>query len=119
MKYLVLLASLCACGKSSNPKSESTKSTVSEPAAYTPAADVPAAIRSAIAASVRSADDCKLDAGRKPGEVLAFFNVASGQRVGELFAGGGYTSELLVRTIGDGGQLFAQNTKEILDKFAR
>jgi predicted methyltransferase len=89
------------------------------PAPYTPAADVPDPIKAAIAASDRSADDRKLDAGRMPGEVLAFFKIAPGQKVGELFAGGGYTTELIARVVGDSGKVYAQNTKEILDKFAR
>lgn len=86
---------------------------------YTPAKDVPAPINGAINEEDRSDDDRKLDAGRKPGEVLAFFKVAPGQRIGELFAGGGYTSELIARTIGVGGRLWAQNSKEVMDMFAR
>ncbi len=76
-------------------------------------------IAAAIAATDRSADDRALDAGRKPGEVLSFFGVAPGQKIGELFAGGGYTTELLARTVGDTGKVYAQNTTEILEKFAR
>jgi predicted methyltransferase len=106
MKSLFLVSLVAfACSKSHH-----------EPAPYTPAADVPAPIRAAITATDRSADDRALDAGRKPGEVLAFFGIAPGEKVGELFAGGGYTTELLARTA---GQVYAQNTKEILDKFAR
>jgi predicted methyltransferase len=78
---------------------------------------VPAPILAAIAAADRTDEDRKLDAGRKPGEVLAFFKVAPGQKIGELFAGTGYTTELLARTLGDGGKLYAQNTKE--DRFAQ
>jgi predicted methyltransferase len=89
------------------------------PAPYTPAADVPDPIKAAIAAPDRAEDDRKLDAGRKPGEVLAFFKVAPGQKIGELFAGGGYTSELLARVIGDGGTLYSQNSKGVLDRYAR
>jgi predicted methyltransferase len=79
---------------------------------------VPAPIKDAIAAD-RSIDDRRLDAGRKPGEVLAFFRVAPGQKIGELIAGGGYTTELLVRVTGKDGKVWAQNTKDILDRFAR
>ena len=86
---------------------------------YEPAADVPAAIRDAVKAADRSDDDRRLDAGRHPAEVLAFFKVAPGQKIGELFAGGGYTSELLARVVGDKGKVFAQNTKEVMDRFAR
>ncbi len=86
---------------------------------YMPAADTPEPIRVAIAGSDRSEDDRKLDAGRKPAEVLAFFKIAPGQNIGELFAGGGYTTELMARVVGENGTIYAQNTKEVLDRFAR
>ncbi|HWU86139.1 MAG TPA: SAM-dependent methyltransferase [Kofleriaceae bacterium] len=89
------------------------------PAPYTPAADVPEPIKAAIAAADRTDADRALDAGRKPGEVLAFFRIAPGQKVGELFAGGGYTTELIARVVGSGGKVYAQNSKEVLEKFAR
>jgi len=97
----------------------SGSSVAQPPAPYTPAADVPKPIADAIAAADRTVDDRRLDAGRKPGEVLAFFDVAPGQKIGELIAGGGYTTELLIRTIGKDGTLWAHNTKDILDRFAR
>jgi len=86
---------------------------------YEPSAEVTAPIRAAIAATDRSDKDRALDAGRKPGEVFTFFKIAPGQKVGELFAGPGYSTELIARTLGDGGKLYAQNTKEILERFAR
>jgi predicted methyltransferase len=89
------------------------------PPAYQPSAEVPDAIKDAIAAQDRSEKDRALDAGRKPGEVLAFFKIAPGQKVAELFAATGYTTELIARVVGDGGKVYAQNTKEILDRFAR
>jgi predicted methyltransferase len=94
-------------------------SAAAPPAPYTPAADVPAPIKDAIAADDRSIEDRRLDAGRKPGEVLAFFKIAPGQKIGELFSGGGYTTELMVRIVGKDGKVWAQNTKEMLDKFVR
>jgi predicted methyltransferase len=89
------------------------------PAVYTPSADLPAPIKAAIDAPDRSQKDRDLDAGRKPGEVFAFFKVAPGQKIGELFAGPGYSTELLARIVGPSGKVYAQNTKEIMDKFAR
>lgn len=86
---------------------------------YSPAASVPEPIKAAIAAPDRSDADRALDAGRKPGEVLAFFKIAPGEKIGELVAGGGYTTELMARTIGESGTIWAQNTKEMLDRFAR
>jgi predicted methyltransferase len=87
--------------------------------AYTPAADVYEPIKAAIAAPDRSDADRALDAGRKPGEVLTFFGIKPGEKIGELFAGGGYTTELMARTVGAKGKVYAQNTKEMLDKFLR
>jgi predicted methyltransferase len=90
-----------------------------EPPAYTPSADVPQPIRDAVTAADRDDKDKALDAGRKPAEVLGFFGIAPGQKVGELFAALGYTTEIIARVVGDGGKVYAQNTKEILDRFAR
>jgi predicted methyltransferase len=89
------------------------------PPPYTPAADVPEVIKQVIAAADRAVEDRMLDAGRKPGEVLGFFGVKPGMKIGELFAGGGYTTELMARIVGDTGKIWAQNSKDILDRFAR
>jgi len=86
---------------------------------YTPAADVTQPIKDAIAATDRSDDDRRIDAGRKPGEVLTFFKVAPGEKIGEIFAGGGYTTELLARVVGAKGKVWAQNSKEINEMFAK
>jgi predicted methyltransferase len=66
----------------------------------------------------RSAEDVALDAGRKPLEFLRFAGVAQGMRVAELGAGGGYTAELLARAVGPTGQVFGQNSKFLLERFA-
>lgn len=73
----------------------------------------------AVAATDRSEADRALDAGRHPAEMLGFFQIAAGQRVAELGAGGGYTSELLARVVGPRGVVFAQNNRFILDRFAQ
>jgi predicted methyltransferase len=86
---------------------------------YAPAADVPQAIKDAIAATDRDDNDRRLDAGRKPGEVLAFFHVAPGAKIGEIFAGGGYTTELMARIVGPTGKVWAENTKEMNERFAK
>jgi len=79
---------------------------------------VPDSIRAVVAAPDRSAADKALDAGRHPAEMLAFFGVAPGMRVAELGAGGGYTTELLARTVGPNGMVYGQNNKFILERFA-
>jgi predicted methyltransferase len=130
LSIVIALAFVAACGTKKKEEAPAPAgSAMAAPAVpvdapapippYTPAADVPQPIKDAIAAPDRSDSDRRLDAGRKPGEVLAFFKVAPGQKIGELFAGGGYTSELLARVIGDSGHLWSENTKEAMDKFLR
>jgi predicted methyltransferase len=72
-------------------------------------AGIPDAIRQAIASEERLPDDRARDAGRLPGETLAFFGVAAGMTVMEFGAGGGYFSELMARTVGAEGFVIAQN----------
>jgi predicted methyltransferase len=86
---------------------------------YTPPEDTSGAVKTAILAADRTPEDRALDAGRKPGEVFTFFKLASGQKIGELFAGGGYSTELMARIVGPGGVIYAQNSKEVNDRFAR
>ena len=73
------------------------------------------AARDAVAAPDRSADDKAVDPGRHPAETLEFFGIAPGMRVAEIMAGFGYTTELLVRTVGPSGKVYAQNNRFIFD----
>jgi len=66
--------------------------------------------------SGRAEADVKLDAGRKPLELLKLCGVQPGMRVAELGAGRGYTAELLARAVGAGGKVFAQNSPAMLAK---
>lgn len=81
------------------------------------AAAAPTAV-SPLDAPDRSAADRALDAQRRPAEVAEFFRVAPGQRVADLFAGGGYTSEVLARVVGPTGAVFSQNNRFVIDRFA-
>ena len=78
------------------------------------AAEVRGPAQTVVAAADRSDADRALDAGRKPAELLTFLGVAPGMRVADLAAGGGYTTELLARVVGDTGTVYGQNTKFIL-----
>jgi predicted methyltransferase len=80
--------------------------------------DVPPSIRAIVDARDRSDPDREIDAGRHPGELLAFAAVAPGMRVAEIVAGGGYTTELLARAVGPTGTVYSENTKFIVDHFA-
>lgn len=74
---------------------------------------VPPAISQAIISAINSPDrpaaDKALDAGRHPDQILAFFGIAPGMHVADLWAGGGYTTELLARTVGPTGKVYSQN----------
>jgi predicted methyltransferase len=71
---------------------------------------VPAYIAKAVADSSRPEEDRKLDALRKPGEVLAFAGVKPGQVVGEFLPGGGYYTRLLSDVVGPHGRVYALET---------
>ncbi len=91
----------------------------SPPEAAAPAAIVvPPYVRAAVDAADRSEADRALDAGRKPDLTLAFFGVQPGMKVAEIGAGGGYTTELLARVVGQAGKVYAQNSPMILARFA-
>lgn len=75
-------------------------------------------IRAAVDAPDRTDADKALDAGRKPAELLALLGIRPGMKVAELVAGGGYTTELLARVVGDSGVVYAENPRLILQKFA-
>ncbi len=66
----------------------------------------------------RTEADRALDPGRHPEELLEFLAIPAGARVGELGAGGGYTTELLARAVGPDGIIYAQNSPFVLKRFA-
>jgi predicted methyltransferase len=74
--------------------------------------------RAIVDAPDRDENDKKLDAGRHPAELLAFFDVHPGQKVADLAAGGGYTTEILARAVGPAGVVYSQNSQWLVDRFA-
>ncbi len=100
--------------KTDSAKVDAPKTDTAKPEA--PA--LPAHIKAAVEAADRDADDKAMDAGRHPGKLLEFCGVPQGGKVAEIAAGGGYTSELLVRAVGPTGKVYGQNSKWILEKFA-
>jgi len=61
-----------------------------------------------VASPDRSAADRTNDVRRKPEQMLAFIGVRQGMVALDLSAGGGYTTELLARTVDPGGRVYAQ-----------
>jgi len=79
----------------------------------------PCAARAAVEAPDRSVEDQGKDAARRPLELLCFAGVEPGMRVLDLLAGGGYTTELLARVVGDKGKVIAHNTPLVVEKFLK
>lgn len=90
------------------------------PAAAAPAALAPAPVDYAaiVAAPDRTDADRALDDGRHPAELLATIGATPGQRIADLMAGGGYTTELLARAVGPTGHVYGQNSAFVLERFA-
>ncbi len=59
----------------------------------------------------RSPDDLARDQTSKPYEILTFAGVEQGWTVMDMFAGGGYYSELLSAVVGPGGKVYLHNNQ--------
>ncbi len=70
---------------------------------------IPGYIVDAVNSPARPAADRELDESRKPAQILAFFGIKPGMKVADLWAGSGYTTELLARTVGPDGKVYSQN----------
>jgi predicted methyltransferase len=129
---IALAFTLAACGGDAPPPTSPTSaaptsggpaSAVGAPAPpsneeHVTHVDVAPAIRAVVDAPDRDPEDKKLDAGRKPAELLAFAGIKPGMKVADIAAGGGYTTELLARAVGPSGVVYGQNSPFILEKFA-
>jgi predicted methyltransferase len=66
-------------------------------------------IHEIVAAPDRTEADRTNDIRRKPEDMLAFIGVRPGMVAEDLFAGGGYTTELIARAVGPGGRVYGQS----------
>ncbi len=67
------------------------------------------AIDSAVAMTSRPEADRDRDVNRKPAQVLEFFGIEPGMHVLDIFAGGGYYSEILSHVVGSSGKVSLYN----------
>jgi predicted methyltransferase len=74
-----------------------------------PEAQIPKEVTDAINAPDRPAADKALDAGRQPDQIMAFYGIKPGMKVADIFAGGGYMTELFARIVGPTGTVYSQN----------
>jgi predicted methyltransferase len=63
----------------------------------------------AVAAKTRSDKDRERDARDKPTEILAFAGFKPGQRIADVFGGGGYNAELISHVVGPKGEVVIVN----------
>ncbi len=113
MKTLVTLLGLtcvlAACGN------EPANTQASDAAADSDTANAAVSIyAAAVADSSRLEADYGRDAGRKPDQVLEFFGVEPGMTVLDMFAGGGYYTELVSYVVGEDGGVVAHTNKPYL-----
>ena len=107
---LIFIALLVgACGQQAGEPA--VEASASAPAPTEPEVSIYAA---AVANPGRPAADRDNDAGRHPDDVLAFFGIAPGDTVLELFSGSGYYTELLAHVVGDNGTVVAHINTPIL-----
>ncbi len=105
IRQLLMLAllTLAGCGEGTTPAP--TQATDDAAAA----ADGPmvSIYEQAVASPRRTDADRERDAGRKPGQVLEFFQIAPGMTVLDMFSGGGYYTEMLSEIAGPDGKIVA------------
>jgi predicted methyltransferase len=75
---------------------------------------VPAPITTALADAGRPAADKDRDAARHPGEILAFAEVAPGEKVADFIMGGGYWTRILAGVVGSKGKVYAYQPAEFI-----
>ena len=68
---------------------------------------IPTHIQQAVKSNNRPTGDKERDGCRKPAEVLTFFQIESGDKVGELNAGRGYVSCVVAEAVGTDGLVYA------------
>lgn len=66
-----------------------------------------AAYQSAVADTLRPADEVARDPLRHPAEILAFAEVKPGQKIADIRPGAGYFTRLFARVVGEGGHVYA------------
>lgn len=73
-----------------------------------------ATVAGAVAAPGRNPSDIRLDASRKPAEVLAFAGIKPGMRAADVMAGTGYWTEIMARVVGPKGTVVAYEPNQFM-----
>lgn len=79
-----------------------------------PGPNTDAHIQASVADAQRSLADRARDRTRRPASVLAFFGIEPGDTVLDLYAGGGYYTEIVARAVGPSGSVHSHNNRAYL-----
>jgi predicted methyltransferase len=96
------------------------------PVVAKPTDPAPVSIAAAVASPSRSPDNVKLDAGRKPAQVLQYLGLRPGLKVLDLFGANAYWAEISSQVVGPKGhvavwnptQFYSDKRKQAFDAFA-
>jgi predicted methyltransferase len=72
-----------------------------------------------VAAPDRADADRQADQRRQPAKMLAFAGVQTGMKILDMEASAGYSTELLARTVGPAGTLYAQDSAAVIERFVK
>ena len=72
-----------------------------------------------IAAPDRADADRQADQRRQPAKMLAFTGVQTGMKVLDMEASAGYSTELLARSVGPSGTVYAQDSAAVIERFVK
>jgi len=114
---LVALCLLGSCASSPAPRGAAAPTLAAPEPTGNAGAEPAGAALAVVSASDRSGGDRALDARRQPSQMLMFIGVGPADRVADLGAGAGYTTELLARAVGPSGVVYSQNDTRALDSF--
>ena len=78
---------------------------VAAPLSAAAPAQAPVSIAAAVASTARSPDNVKLDAGRKPAQLLAFLGLKRGMKVLDLLGANAYWAEITSPVVGPSGHV--------------
>src|SRR5437868_13880166 len=88
------------------------------PAVAKPSAQATPTIATAVASTSRSPDNVKLDAGRKPAQVLQFLGLKPGMHVLDLFGANAYWAEITSPVVGPKGHVTVWNPTQFYKRKA-
>src|SRR6267378_2302097 len=72
-----------------------------------------------VASPDRSDGDRQTDQRRQPAKLLAFIDIKSGMKVLDMEANAGYSTELLARSVGPTGVVYAQDSAAVIERFVK